>query len=661
VDALDLGGGWRAAEATEDLRRAFVDGRVDDSGWAPIEVPGHWRSTAAFATSDGPLLYRRRFEHERPADDRRVWLVLDGLAYQGDVWLDGTYLGDTEGYFAPHVFEITDELRDRTEHTLGVEVTCTPQGDDREKRNLTGSFQRWPGFDPSWNPGGIWRGVRIEETGPVRIRHLQVLCREASAERAVLACRAVLDTVDARTVVVRCTVAGEEVTFERPLAAGENRCEWAVTVPAPALWWPRALGGQPLHDVVVELLDERDERQEHAEPSHRRVLRTGLRHVRLRNWICSVNGERLFLKGSSVGPTRMALGEATSAQVRDDVERAVDAGLDLLRVHSHVARPELYDSADELGVLLWQDLPLHGGYARGVRKQAVRQAKAAVMLLGHHPSLAIWCGHDEPAPSTFVGQQLPTWNRSVLDRSVKRALEQADATRPVIAHSGVWPHLPGLDGTDTHLSFAAGGGDDVDVPALLASFPKLGRFVGAFGADAAPDGADVPEPERKAAQERQVALLKHVVETLRRLKYRPTGGFAQHFLADAAPGVTCSVLDHERRPKPGYHALVDACRPVIVVADRPPPSVRPGETVALDVHVVSDLRTSLTAIRCDAHLTWSGGEHRWRWEGDVEPDACVRVGTVRFVVPDAPGALRLELALAGPVEATNAYDSVVLR
>ena len=81
---------------------------------------------------------------------------------------------------------------------------------------------------------------------------------------------------------------------------------------------------------------------------------------------------------------------------RATCDLAIDAGLDLLRVHAHVARPELYDAADEAGLLLWQDMPLQWGYARSVRKQAVRQARKAVDLLGHHPSIALWCGHNEP-------------------------------------------------------------------------------------------------------------------------------------------------------------------------------------------------------------------------------------------------------------------------
>ena len=44
-----------------------------------------------------------------------------------------------------------------------------------------------------------------------------------------------------------------------------------------------------------------------------RRLRTGLRQVRMRRWIASVNGERLFLKGANQGPTRMAIAEATPA------------------------------------------------------------------------------------------------------------------------------------------------------------------------------------------------------------------------------------------------------------------------------------------------------------------------------------------------------------
>ena len=102
-----LAEGWRAAAADDHLRRSYTEADFDDVAWHPIAVPGHWRSNPAFADNDGPLLYRCRFDAPAPPPGRRAWLTFDGLFYQGDAWLDGGYLGDTEGYFLPHTFEVT--------------------------------------------------------------------------------------------------------------------------------------------------------------------------------------------------------------------------------------------------------------------------------------------------------------------------------------------------------------------------------------------------------------------------------------------------------------------------------------------------------------------------------------------------------------------------
>src|SRR5207249_5799604 len=135
-----------------------------------------------------------------------TWLTFDGLFYQGDVWLDGAYVGDTEGYFNPHTFEVTEQLRAQRELTLAVEVTCAPQTDRSAKRNLTGVFQHWDCLDPDWNPGGIWRPVGMSETGPVRINRLRVLCGEATAERARLDITAEFDAAEPGSVELRTTV-----------------------------------------------------------------------------------------------------------------------------------------------------------------------------------------------------------------------------------------------------------------------------------------------------------------------------------------------------------------------------------------------------------------------------------------------------------------------
>lgn len=701
---------WVALPADDELRRTFAEPGIDTGAWEPIVVPGHWRSTPAFADHDGPLLHRTTFEHEAGPSGRRWWVRFDGLFYQGDVWFDGAYLGDTEGYFHPHTFEVTDSIRARAEHTLAVELACAPQTDRANKRNITGVFQHWDAIDPDWNPGGIWRPVQLIDTGPVRIVRLTTRCTEATDDRAVLSFTAELDAAAGVDAHVRTTVGSIDHGLDHTLATGSNVVEWSVVIDRPRLWWPHGLGDAALENVAVEIR-LRDAAGSTVSDSRR--FRTGLRRIEMKKWTMRVNGERLFLKGTNQGPTRMAIADATAQDCRRDIDLAKEAGLDLVRVHAHVARPETYDAADEAGMLLWQDFPLQWGYARQIKKQAVRQAGEMVSLLGHHPSIAIWCGHNEPmrldleadafadpkktaqmGARAFAQMQLPTWNKSVLDRSIKRSIDKADGTRPTIAHSGVMPHVGRLQGTDSHLYFGWYFGDERDLPGFAKAMPSQVRFPTEFGAQAVPGtddfvgAADWPDLDwdrlttthnlqrsildkyvprdghtyeswKQATQEYQATVTRHHIETLRRLKYRPTGGFAHFSFADSHPSITWSALDHERVPKLAYDALVAACRPVIVVADRLPETVSAGDALALDVHLVSDRRTDLSG-RVDARLEWDGGTHRWSFEGDVPADSCVRVGTVQFEVPDAPGDLTLSLSgRVGDDEISNAYESTI--
>ena len=195
---MDLSGTWRAALADDDLRREAVQPEYDDDGGSGCRSPvtggrcrRSRRATARSSTAPAST-------SSAAPDEARHWLVLDGLFYQGDVWLDGAYLGDPEGYFVPHAYDITDLAGLSSEHSLFIEVTCNPQRDRAAKRNITGVFQHWDCIDADWNPGGLWRPVRVERTGPVRISKLRVVCHEAHDDRAVLQLHAELDSADTR-------------------------------------------------------------------------------------------------------------------------------------------------------------------------------------------------------------------------------------------------------------------------------------------------------------------------------------------------------------------------------------------------------------------------------------------------------------------------------
>ena len=87
-----------------------------------------------------------------PRPDAGAGSTFDGIFYYGDVWLDGDYLGATEGYFVHHSFEVTDALSARDDHVLALEVACPPQRDRTAKRTVTGVFGHWDAADTVVQP-----------------------------------------------------------------------------------------------------------------------------------------------------------------------------------------------------------------------------------------------------------------------------------------------------------------------------------------------------------------------------------------------------------------------------------------------------------------------------------------------------------------------------
>ena len=704
----DLGGRWRVAPLSTELHRTGADPDLDDHAWETVGVPGHWGSTDAFADADGPLLHRTSFTSPDLAQGERAWLTFDGVMSQSDVWLDGHFVGDTNIYFAQRTFEITEAAAARNDHSLAVEVACPSPGSSRGKRSFTGSIQSGP-LAPPGSPGGIWRPVHLDITGPVAIRFTRLFCRSASSERAVVATRLVLDAATPQHATVITTIHGPNgavaaaTSHDHDLAAGENRIEWDTDIDLPMLWWPRAMGDQPLYDIQVSVTYTSATEGVEADSIHPPLIhswRTGLRSIEVRNLRWNVNGESLFVKGVSVGPQDRFLANCTAADLERDLRTVTDAGLDLVRLQSHITRPEVYDAADRLGLLIWQDLPIQGGYAMAARKWALRVARAATNLLAHHPSVSVWCAHDEPngpplpvpeageAPSSrgLVRHIAPSWNRSVLDSLVHRELRSSDPSRSVIQRSGSLPGVTKRSASDSHLWLGWHNGTHGELSEVIKTWPRLGTFLGGFGAQTT-QVADWPEDEptwetaepgafenyqprraysdgqtwARATQMYQADLIRSQIDTMRRLKYRPAGGFCLTSLFDAEPSGGFGILDHDRNPKPSYEAVVDACRPVVVIADQLPGTTSSGKELSIAVHAVSDLRRRVEDVSVKATARCGDWMTERRWVGDLPADSCEHIGTLEFTVPDTTGVLTIDVELdAADHMVTNRLHTVVI-
>lgn len=703
---------WRAAKRSEELERVYWKRDLDVTGWARVALPHQWAVSPGFEDSSGPVVYRAEFEMSPLPEKGRAFLHAGGIFYFTHFWLDEAYLGDRSGYFLPQAVECTAQLRTGGEHIAALEVECPEQHDRSAKTIVTGVFSHWDAIDPEFNPGGPWLPVEIRTTGPARIEQVLVLPAHVSPRHARLEVRVGVDAAESvplRIVARLFPEASETVLgqFEQTwtVQSGSTGQTFALDVENPALWWPHSLGDQPLYRLEVVLLGPDGDEWDRAERT------VGIRTVCVDDWIFSVNGERLFVRGSNYAPTRQALSLVTDDDVRRDLELAKEANLDLLRVHAHVAHPVLYEAADRAGVLLWQDFPLQWGYSRRIKKSALEQARGMVHMLGSHPSIAMWCCHNEPLAveitdveelskfqtTKIVGSALlPTWNKNVLDPALRRAIEAEDSSRFCNEKSGEVPNTLSY-GTDTHTYFGWYlPGRMTRFGSLARYAPRMYRFVSEYGAQAFPsdeamrsfvDGDwpdldwthlqerhclqpkimerwvpssdfDDLESYRDATQRHQAQVIKYHTETMRRLKYDPAGGYTQFQFNDSYPSVTWSVVDHLRNPKDGFGALRDASAPVLVMADWPDESYWPGQEIRLDLWVVSELRRPLGGLRLVAEFA---GEEQ-EWAGDVAADSVARVGTFVADAPERRGTHCLSLLLRdvdGTALSSNSYEIAV--
>jgi beta-mannosidase len=706
MKTTSLNGTWRLLPVEE-----FKD-RYPEEGWLEMEVPSHWQQHPDLEFHAGKVVYKRDFSF-RKRKGKRYRLRLNGVFYRSTAYLNGQRLGENEGYFFPQEYEVTGFLRGK--NTLLVEVECPDEEDKQRKKLITGVFSHWDAIDPLTNPGGIWLPVEIVESGDVYIKQIRLGLRDLADHAAQIEAEVAVDAATPISAEVRISFSphnfdGATQMFRHPiqLARGPNEVSIPLNVEEPRLWWTHDQGFPHLYRVTIQVGPGGRKK-----PSDSVEFSYGVRTFEMHDWIAHLNGRRLFVKGNNYGPGDTRLATMTRERFEQDLMLAKEANMNMLRLHAHIEHPAFYDVADELGILVWQDFPLQWGYDKEVLPEALRQAEVMVDLLRNHPSIVVWCMHNEPGirpepsgrRSWWIAQTLFSllvynWNRDVMDRKLKRRVEELDDTRFVVRSSGEWSVPVFRKGTDSHLYY--GWYRDQDPADKLERLGRSMRFVTEFGAQSFPNyDSSVkfipPELTRvdwdrlegrhslqreimdrwlsigsftdlkelvEASQDYQIALNRKYVDHLRYHKYRPTGGILAFSFHDPNPAIQWSVIDHWRVPKRSYYHLQRAFHPQYVFTLLDNSGYRVGDEIAVPIYVVNDSHESYDEVTVGAEVIGADGERTTQasFESALESDSeaeLVRLLHLRFREP-GERTLRLRLEYGGEVF-ENEYPLVITR
>ena len=369
---------WRAAVTMEIGAMATPDHRV-----ASVPVPG----SVQIALRDAGLLpdwtqagkplecewvENRSWMYEATLPDEwldgsSIRLTCLGLDYSGWVLLNGVEVGTFVGTNVPHIFNLTGHLAE-SGNVLKIVFDVPPRW--MGQFGYTSKFTEWKtrfNYTWDWQPRlvqlGIWDDISLDVVDGIELVDVHCISdADPTAATGILNVSGEVAGEGARvTVSLRDgdRVLRSETLEPSAFAAGIRWDDLAVD-----LWWPNGQGAQPLYGVDVVVTDAAGVVQD------RRDLRVGFRNVAWERcegtpetsdtWICVVNGRKIFLQGVNFPPMAPNFADVTEQQYRERLELYKEIGLNTFRINAcqYLEKKVFYDICDELGLLVWQDLPI---------------------------------------------------------------------------------------------------------------------------------------------------------------------------------------------------------------------------------------------------------------------------------------------------------------
>ena len=323
----------------EENTRGYYLNQTPSDHWASeynfaesptLKVPGDWNTQVPeLKWYEGTLWYYRPLPNLETAN-KRTFVRFGAANYAAVVWVNGQEVARHTGGFTPFEGEITQLLKPEA-NFLVVKVN-----DERLKDGVPALNTDW------WNYGGITRDVLLVQTPETFVR--DYVCQLDPENSTRISGHIVVDGAAAGTTA---TLAIKELDIEVTIPVKVGQSEFSLPA-RPVRWTTNAP-----RRYTVEFRVGTDHISDQI----------GFRTIQTRGENILLNGESIFLKGISAHEE--ALTEARRANSEQDA-RAIFAeakalGCNFVRLAHYTHNDFMTRIADELGILLWCEVPVYWG------------------------------------------------------------------------------------------------------------------------------------------------------------------------------------------------------------------------------------------------------------------------------------------------------------
>ena len=381
-----------------------------ENKWKDVTLPHTWNAKDGQNGGDdyyrGTGVYQRLLKLDDNFQGKQLYLHFDGAAISTRVYVNGQVAGNHKGSYGAFRFDVTD-LAKPGENTLEVHVNNAIED---HVAPLSADFTFF---------GGLYRKVRLIATEPI---HIDTMDHASSGvfwsqdsiqkDRAKIGLRTALVnhsgkaetlSVVAQLVAHDGTVASQAVE-EFSLASGQTlSLQMQLELAHPRLWHGRK--DPYLYRATLSVIrgeDELDSRSENL----------GLRFFHVDpDAGFFLNGESYPLRGINRMPDFPNKGTAVSEEDHErDLQLMLELGATSVRLGHQQRDSWVYRRADELGLLVWAEIPLINRiqdsteFSTNLKQQAlelIRQNynRASIVIWGLYNEITLKSG---PNPRPLV-------------------------------------------------------------------------------------------------------------------------------------------------------------------------------------------------------------------------------------------------------------------
>lgn len=349
--------------------------------------------------------YRRTFSLPEGWDSKRVFLHFDGIYSGAYVWVNGQYIGYTQGSCNDAEFDVSEALR-TGENNISVQVFRWTDGSYLEGQDM-------------FHMSGIYRDVYLFATPKTYVRdHYITSDLDASSSYTSGSMQVELTvnnreekaaekTVEVSLIAPDGTKVGETKSALFAFDDGEDEKTTTVTFDGLSGLLPWTSETPNLYTVEVVQKDGGKEEMAFS-------TKYGFRHVEIDGPIVKVNGKRVYFKGANTQDTHPVHGRSIDVPTMlKDVTMMKQANMNIIRTSHYPRQAKMYAMFDYYGMycmdeadvechMNWNDNGERSGISNeeSWKPQYVDRTVRMVLRDRNHPSVAFWSLGNESGGGT---------------------------------------------------------------------------------------------------------------------------------------------------------------------------------------------------------------------------------------------------------------------